>query len=220
MLPRLGDLARPIGRRGVDDEDLVEQRDATDHLPDRLAHDRADRLLFVERRQHQRDRDALLLLELDRRRKSPNSAWWKFDSPNQRSTRAGTARASSAARSAAINDLLFRERVERRAADLLARLDDDDRRLGRAAIASGSAPNRYESAPSPPGTAEAPITTRSAFSASRRMALRTLGASRRTASPLPFRCCLMNVASACSAWARTAIVMPGGTRWSTTTVAL
>ena len=35
------------------------------------------------------------------RRRSANSAWWKFDSPNQRSTRAGTARDSSAARSAA-----------------------------------------------------------------------------------------------------------------------
>jgi hypothetical protein len=91
--------------------------------------------------------------------------------------------------------------------------------LARAAIASGSAPNRYESEPSPPGVAEAPITTRSAFSASRRIAFRTFGASRRTASPLPLRCCLMNVARARSAWARTAIVMPGGTRWRTTTVA-
>ena len=61
----LGDLARPVGRRGVDDEDLVEQRHAPDHLAHAPAHDRADRLLLVERRQDQRDRDALLLLELD-----------------------------------------------------------------------------------------------------------------------------------------------------------
>ena len=91
--------------------------------------------------------------------------------------------------------------------------------LARAAMASGRAPNRYASAPSPPGTADAPMTTRSAFSASRRIALRTLGASRSAASPRPRRCCLMNAASARSAWARTAIVIPGGTRWRTTTVA-
>ena len=63
------------------------------------------------------------------------------------------------------------------------------------------------------------MTTRSAFSASRRIALRTLGASRRTASLLPAMCCLMNAASARSAWARTARVIPGGTRWRTVTVA-
>ena len=36
-----------------------------------------------------------------RRSRSPNSRWWKLDSPNQRSTRSGTDRASSAALSAA-----------------------------------------------------------------------------------------------------------------------
>ncbi len=61
----LGDLAGPVRRRGVDDEDLVEERDAAHHLPDRPADDRPDRLLLVERRQDQRDGDALLLLELD-----------------------------------------------------------------------------------------------------------------------------------------------------------
>ena len=40
-------------------------------------------------------------LRVTSRRRSANSAWWKLASPNQRSTRAGTARASSAARSAA-----------------------------------------------------------------------------------------------------------------------
>ena len=61
----LGDLAGPVGRRRVDDEDLVEERHATDHLAHRPPDDRPDRLLLVERRQDERDRQALLLLELD-----------------------------------------------------------------------------------------------------------------------------------------------------------
>ena len=61
----LGDLAGPVGRAGVDDEDLVEERDPAHHLAHRPADDRADRLLLVERRQDERDRQALLLLELD-----------------------------------------------------------------------------------------------------------------------------------------------------------
>ena len=60
----LGDLAGPVGRGGVDDEDLVEERDAADHLAHRPADDRPDRLLLVERRQDEADREALLLLEL------------------------------------------------------------------------------------------------------------------------------------------------------------
>ena len=60
----LGDLARPVGRRGVDDEDLVEERHPADHLADRPPDDRADRLLLVEGRQDEADRQALLLLEL------------------------------------------------------------------------------------------------------------------------------------------------------------
>ncbi len=63
------------------------------------------------------------------------------------------------------------------------------------------------------------MTTRSAFSASRRMALRTLGASRMTDSLRPVMCCLVNAASARSACARTASVIPGGTRWRTMRVA-
>ena len=70
-------------------------------------------------------------LSWTRRRRSANSAWWKFDSPNQRSTRAGTARASSAARSAAARvSARGRELLERLAADRLAGLDDDDGRPG------------------------------------------------------------------------------------------
>ncbi len=155
------------------------------------------------------------------RRRSPNSAWWKFDSPNQRSTRAGTARASSAARSAAARVSARDARASKvGAADGLAGLDHDDARLG---------PRRDRLRQRPEqvrvrrrrrrAIADAPMTTRSAFSASRRMALRTLGASRRTPSPVPLRCCLTKAARARSAWARTAIVMPGGTRWRTTTVA-
>ena len=159
-------------------------------------------------------------LSWTRRRRSANSAWWKFDSPNQRSTRTGTARASSAARSAAA-------RVSARDASC----SNVDRPItsrvfttmtvgrARVAIASGSAPNRYASPSAPAGWAEAPMTTRSARSASRRIALRTLAASRTMPSPRPFRCWRMNWARACSAWARTARVMPGGTKWRTLTVA-
>ena len=89
----------------------------------------------------------------------------------------------------------------------------------RVAIASGSAPNRWVSPLGLVVCAEAPITTRSAFSASRKMALRTLGASRRSASPRLRTCCFTNVVRARSAWARTASVIPGGTRCRTTTVA-
>jgi hypothetical protein len=62
---RLGDLAGPVGRRGIDDEDLVHERHAADHLTHGPPHDRPDGLLFVEGRQDQRHRDALLLLQLD-----------------------------------------------------------------------------------------------------------------------------------------------------------
>ena len=82
-------------------------------------------------------------LSWTRRRRSPNSAWWKFDSPNQRSTRVGTARASSAARSAAARlSALRRELVERRAADLLAGLDDHDGRLGAGGDGLGERPEQ------------------------------------------------------------------------------
>ena len=151
-----------------------------------------------------------LALSAVSRPRSPNSEWWKFDSPNQRSTR-GTARTSSAARSAAA-------RVSARAASwsnvalaICSRvLTTMTVGFARAAIDSGRAPNRYGSPSAPNGWAEAPITTRSAFSASRRIAARRFGASRRSASPSALRCCFMNAASACSAWARTVAVIPAG----------
>ena len=66
-----------------------------------------------------------------RRARSANSEWWKLASANQRSTRAGTARDSSAARSAAARRLgPLGQLLEGLAADGLAGLDDDDRRLG------------------------------------------------------------------------------------------
>ncbi len=101
-------------------------------------------------------------LSVTRRRRSANSAWWKFDSPNQRSTRTGTARASSAARSAAAS-------VSARAASWSNVVRSMVSRVlttmtvgwARAAIASGSEPNRYVSPSAPPGCADAPMTTRS-----------------------------------------------------------
>ena len=63
------------------------------------------------------------------RARSPNSEWWKLASANQRSTRAGTARDSSAARSAATSVSAFcAQLLERLAADGLPGLDDDHRR--------------------------------------------------------------------------------------------
>ena len=92
--------------------------------------------------------------------------------------------------------------------------------FARAAMASGSAPNRYASAPSPPGAgrrAHDDEVGLLGLAQDRVADVRAPRAGR--ASPLPWRCCLTNAASARSAWARTASVMPGGTRWRTTTVA-
>jgi hypothetical protein len=60
----LRDLPRPVRRRGVDDQDLVKKRHPPDHLTNCAPDDRSDRLLLVERRQDEADRQALLLLEL------------------------------------------------------------------------------------------------------------------------------------------------------------
>ena len=182
----LGDLARPVGRRRVDDEDLVEQRHAADHLAHRPADDRPDRLLLVERRQDEADRQALLLLE--RRRAGAG----------RRTRRGGSSTRRTSARPGPGRRAPPRRRGRRRPASRPARpagrtssrsivsrvLTTMTVGLARAAIASGRAPNRYVSPSAPPGDAEAPMTTRSAFSASRRIALRTFGASRRTASLL------------------------------------
>ena len=80
--------------------------------------------------------------------------------------------------------------------------------LARVAIASGIAPNRWPRRP-PPGAADAPMTTRSACSASRRIAARTFEASRRTALAPPSRCWRTKAVSARSACARTASGDPG-----------
>ena len=60
----LGDLTRPVRGGGIDDHDLVEQRDTAHHLPDRPADDRPDRLLLVERRQDEAYGHPLLFLEV------------------------------------------------------------------------------------------------------------------------------------------------------------
>jgi hypothetical protein len=61
---RLGHLASSIGRIGVDDQELVEQREALHQLVAGPADDDADRLFFVQGRQHQADGQTLLALEL------------------------------------------------------------------------------------------------------------------------------------------------------------
>ena len=64
------------------------------------------------------------------RRRSANSWWWKFDSPNQRSTRAGTAREFLRGAVGGGERLgAGRQLLERLAPDRLARLHDDDGRL-------------------------------------------------------------------------------------------
>ena len=69
-------------------------------------------------------------LSVTRRRRSANSAWWKLASPNQRSTRIGTARRLLGGAVGGGQRLGARgELVERRPLDPLAGLDHDDRRL-------------------------------------------------------------------------------------------
>ena len=152
------------------------------------------------------------------RRRSWNSAWWKFDSANQRSTRAGTARDCSAARSAAASDSPRAASSSNVAVSIRSRVFTTiTGGLARVAIVSGRTPNRKLATPDPSGAAEAPMITRSDFSASLRIAFRTLGASRRMPSACPRACCFRNAASACSACARTVGVRPGGTTWRTVT---
>ena len=69
------------------------------------------------------------------------------------------------------------------------------------------------------GVAAAPMTTMSERSASLRIAARTFDASRTSVSAPPPTCCRTNELRACSACARTARVIPGGTIWSATSVA-
>ena len=230
--PGAGRPGRPRPRRSrgsgpSDAESMTRISSSSGTRPDQLAHrapdDRPDRLLLVERRQDEADREALLLLELDepaqvgelgvvevrlgepaldpgRHGRGPP----RPRGPRRRGSRRASASCSNVG-----------------AADRLARLDHDRPSAWRAlAIASGSAPKRCAS-PSPSAAGgRAPITTRSASSASRRIAVRTLAASRtQRLDAGSSTCCLTNAASARSAWARTASVIPGGTMCSTTTVA-
>ena len=127
----LGDLAGPVRRRRVHDEDLVEERDAADHLAHRAAHDRPDRLLLVEGRQDEADRQLLLLLE---RHQPPQVGELgvvevRFAEPALDPDRDGARLLGCPVRG---GQRLGPggQLVERRALDRLAGLDDHDRRLG------------------------------------------------------------------------------------------
>ena len=125
-----GDLARLILRVRVDDEDLVEQLEALDHLLHRALHDRADRLRLVEGRQDEADRRALLGLErgqpgqvAELRMVEVRLAEPAIDARRDRADRLGGP-VGGGKRLGTRGEL-----VERRAGDLLAGLDDDDGRL-------------------------------------------------------------------------------------------
>ena len=151
-------------------------------------------------------------LSVTSRRRSANSAWWKFDlaepalDPGRDRARLLGGAVGGGEGLGARGQLL-----ERRAADRLAGLDDDDRRLGAGRDRLGQRAEQVASRRRRRRAgADAPMTTRSARSASRRIALRTLAASRSDAPRRGrCRCCLTNAARARSAWARTARVMPG-----------
>ena len=218
----LGDLARPVGRGGVDDQDLVEQRDAADHLADRPPDDRPDRLLLVERRQDEADRQALLLLELDEPAQvgELGVVEVRFAEPAVDPGRDGPrllggpvgGREGLGPRG---------QLLERLAADRLARLDDDDRRLRRGSRpprasrrTSGSTPSRRGRR----GGGAHDDEVRPLRLAQDRVAdVRGLADERLGAAVAA--CCRTNAWSARSAWARTASVIPGGTTWRTTSVA-
>ena len=125
----LGDLAGPVRRRRIDDDDLVEERHPADHLADRPPDDRADRLLLVERRQDEADREALLLLELDEPAQVRELAVVevRFAEPALDAGRHGP---GLLGRPVGGGEGLGprRQLLERLAADGLARLDDDDGR--------------------------------------------------------------------------------------------
>ena len=183
----LGDLARPVGRRGVDDEDLVEERHPAHHLADRPPDDRADRLLLVERRQDEADRQALLLLELDEPAQVGELGVVEVRLAEPALDPGGDgARLLGGAVGGGERLGPRRELLERLAADRLAGLDDDDGRLGPGRDRLGQRAEQVgRRRRSPAGWADAPMTTRSACSASRRIALRTFAASRTSASALP-----------------------------------
>ena len=127
----------------------ISSRSGTRPISSRIAapDDRADRLLLVERRQDEADRQALLLLELD---EAPQVGELgvvevRLAEPALDAGRDGAGLLGGAVgggeRLGPRGELL-----ERLPADGLAGLDDDDRRLApAAAIASGSAPKRYAS---------------------------------------------------------------------------
>ncbi len=115
----------------IDDEDLVEQRDPPHHLAHRPPHDRPDRLLLVERREDERDGDALLLLELDETAEIGELGVMEvgFAEPALDPRRHGPGLLGRPV-GGGQRFGLGRELVEGRAADRLAGLDHDDGGLG------------------------------------------------------------------------------------------
>ena len=150
------------------------------------------------------------------RRRSANSAWWKFDSPNQRSTRSGTARASSAARSAAARvsaraascSKVVRPIVSRVLTTMTVGL-----RPGRDRLGQGPEQVRLAIGPGRLGGRTHDDEVRPLGLAKDRVADVVRLAEDRLAASLDVL--LDEWASACSAWARTASVIPGGTKWRT-----
>ena len=158
------------------------------------ADDRPDRLLLVERRQDQRDRDALLLLELD---EAPQVGELgvvevRFAEPALDAGRDGARfLGGTVGRGEALG--LRRELVEGRAADRLARLDDHDGRLGAGGDGLGQRPEqvrvrrrRRRARPRRPSRRGRPSRPRAGWRCGRW--------APRAGRPRPcrWRCCLMN----------------------------
>jgi len=128
---RLGDLARSIGRIGVDDEQLIEQRMAFHQFAPGPLHDDPDRLLLVERREHQADGQPLLALEVDQAVEVAELAVVevRFAEPalDPKRDRTGL-ECGTLGGSQRLGPRL--ELLERGLADRLTSLDDDDRLAG------------------------------------------------------------------------------------------
>ena len=180
----LGDLARPIGRRGVDDEDLVEQRtrptisriacarSGRSSPPRRASVARADTvtpcfsLSWTSRRSHRTRRDGSSTRRTSAPRGPARPGFFRLPD-RRRSTRP----------SSGVSNVV--------PADLLARLDDDDRRLGTRGDRLGQCPEQVQSTPSPPGTADAPIDHEVGLLGLTQDRVPTLGASRGPPRPCP-----------------------------------
>ena len=185
----LGDRARVVGGRRVDHQDLVEERERARCIS-RIARRTMGPTVSASLRvgSTRLTVTPCFSLSVVSRARSPNSEWWKLASANQRSTRAGIGPGllggtiGRCERLGALGELL-----EGLAPDRLARLDHDHGGLGARGDRPPEAPRTGSCRHRPVG-ADAPITTRSARSASRRIAVRTFGASRRIGSERAVTC--------------------------------